>query len=446
MGEDPARPERDPRAAPAAPARVTDDPPERAGPPAPPSGADDGPVTRCPICGARDWRPARNPRSANRGAAHDRLGADGLGADKFGRDLAAFGAPPGPGSESERNSRAGGLAGSPDEAWSRCGHCGLALAPGSSPRACAGALQARLVPGPLARAGPEAPFYADPPFHADAYTIRTAALGRGLAYEPGGRRDAAALAFPHAARAPGGTLRALPPAPPRVALAMIVAEAELPGLAARLGPILHRFVDALVVVDRPTEGGRVAALPDLARATDSPATDSPATDASASDASASGASAPALRALARPLDGDFGAQRCVAQRAARASWVLQIDADEWPEPALLDAMDALTALADRQGLRSLGLPRRNMVDGRRSDLWPDIQYRLNRREVRFRGAVHERPDAPGGWRRTTLALDGPIDHHLDRARVEERSRAYEAMAPGGGRPADERALLRPFRP
>ena len=149
--------------------------------------------------------------------------------------------------------------------------------------------------------------------------------------------------------------------------------------------------------------------------------------------------------LRRPLDGDFAAQRNAVQGASPTPWVLQLDVDETPDPGLLDAMDALAMQADRHGLVSIGCPRRNLVDGTLSDLWPDVQYRLNRREVRYAGRVHERPDLGGRWQVSMIAPGATITHRLERARVVERSARYEAMRAGAGRPADEAALLRAFR-
>ncbi len=145
---------------------------------------------------------------------------------------------------------------------------------------------------------------------------------------------------------------------------------------------------------------------------------------------------------AHPLAGDFAMQRNRLQAMATTDWVLQIDTDETPDRALIESLGWLTAAADLDGLRSLGLPRRNHVDGRMSALYPDIQYRLNRADVRFAGHVHERPVVP--FAQTSLALCGALDHRLDGDRVLERTRTYEAMSPGAGRPEDEALLLEPF--
>ena len=145
---------------------------------------------------------------------------------------------------------------------------------------------------------------------------------------------------------------------------------------------------------------------------------------------------------AHPLDGDFGAQRNRLQVHAGAGWVLQLDSDERPDNVLLQSLGWMVAVADRDGLLSLGLARRNLVDGAPSALFPDIQYRLNRAEVRFAGQVHERPVVP--FERTSLALAGAIEHRLDSARVKARTRTYAAMSADGARPEDETRLLRPF--
>ncbi len=148
---------------------------------------------------------------------------------------------------------------------------------------------------------------------------------------------------------------------------------------------------------------------------------------------------PWIEIRTHPFDGDFAAQRNRLQDLMRARWVLQIDTDERPDAALLSALGWLVAAADRDGLRSLGLPRRNMVDGVQSASYPDIQYRLNRGDIRFAGRVHERPVVP--FDQSSLALAGALEHRLDGERVRERTRLYEAMSTGAGRPEDEALLL-----
>lgn len=222
---------------------------------------------------------------------------------------------------------------------------------------------------------------------------------------------------PHARRNAGWALglvdgRAATPCPHDVTLGMIARASESDGIAAMLTGLRSDFARAIVLLD-----------------------------GTPADAVALADRVPWIRIVAHPLNGDFAAQRNRVQALA-SGWVLQLDTDELPDAALLASLGWLTQAADRDGLQSLGLPRRNLVDGMQSALWPDIQYRLNHAHVRFAGTVHERPVVP--FERTSLALCGAIDHQLSRSRVVERSRVYEAMSAGAGRPSDEAALLRPF--
>ncbi len=150
-----------------------------------------------------------------------------------------------------------------------------------------------------------------------------------------------------------------------------------------------------------------------------------------------------VRIVYRPLDGHFGDQRNALQDLAVSDWILQLDADETFRPEAGPFLRALAAHASAQDIASIGLPRRNFVDGVLSDVFPDTQYRLNRRAVRFAGRVHERPDRP--WQRSMISLNGAIEHHLSRRHVVERSHRYDRMAPGQGRLEEEAALLLPYR-
>ncbi|MFD1033936.1 hypothetical protein ACFQ15_04640 [Sphingomonas hankookensis] len=229
---------------------------------------------------------------------------------------------------------------------------------------------------------------------------------RGFALAPHARRNAAwALGFV----ADGDGWRVATPVPHAVTLGMIARASEADTVAALLDDLRPHFADTILLVD--------------------------------GDATHLARRLPWARVASHPLAGDFAAQRNRVQAMA-TGWVLQIDSDERPDAALLAALGWLIQAAERDGLRALGLPRRNLVDGVASALWPDIQYRLTHADVRYAGTVHERPVVP--FEQTSLALAGAIDHHLSRARVVERSRIYEAMSTGAGRPGDEAALLRPF--
>jgi hypothetical protein len=294
-----------------------------------------------------------------------------------------------------------------------CGSCGILIEPGADPdrswRDLAGRLAAPVfVPDPEAGYG------------LDLYTLRSAAtrLGRGL--RPLAPADRAALLQPHSARAAQGTLYDLDGAERRpVSLGVICRPAERDSVLAALPAQAAWTADVAILLDAPAASARAAAVPGFAPG--------------------------AVRVAARPLAGDFAAQRNALQDLARTAWMLQLDADEALDPATGLRLPALAALAEAGDVVSVGLPRRNRVDGILSDVYPDVQYRLNRAGTRYAGRVHERPALPGGWPQSFIALHGTIEHALTGAHVRARSGRYEALDPGRGRPEERDALLRPYR-
>ena len=289
-----------------------------------------------------------------------------------------------------------------EPAWRSCGWCGARSRPNAPPLP-------PLRPGPV--------LYDPPGRLVDDYVLRGLAAGRGLVF----RADDGAVPREHANRPARGALEPMAPAPP-AAIALCV-------IAARADAALRRTVrDA-------TEAGFGAVIVVLDGADAVPIE--------------------GARVLAHPLDGDFGAQRDRAQRAAEAggyAWTFHLDTDETLAPSLAPRLHALVALAEEERLDAVGFPRLNLVDGRASDLWPDPQYRLLRASVRFQGRVHERPDACDDWRRTMVVLPGDrhpeaapaIRHHLSRAHVEARTRRYDRMGQDPERHEDDRALARPY--
>ncbi len=148
--------------------------------------------------------------------------------------------------------------------------------------------------------------------------------------------------------------------------------------------------------------------------------------------------------VCRPMDGDFASQRNAGNQATSADWVFHLDLDEIVSPDLTALLGRVAYQAQAAGLRAVGLPRRNRVDGVLSDLYPDTQYRLMPRTERFENRVHERPVACRDWTRTSICLKAPIVHDLTRSRVEERSRHYDALGQSTERHEDTRRLLMPY--
>lgn len=293
-----------------------------------------------------------------------------------------------------------------------CNACGVLLAENGDAEACHAHL-AQSLAGPIFAPDRGAPY------GLDLYTLRSAATRWRLGTRPRDAAGRAELRHPHGTRA---------------------AEAELfPLEAADESPV------SLGLLCRPADRDAVlASLPAQAGWTDDVAIliDGPAR--AAEPVPVAGFAARAVRVATRPLDGDFAAQRNALQGLARHRWMLQLDADEALAPETGRLLPALAALAEAEDVVSIGLARANRVDGILSDVFPDVQYRLNRTHLVYAGRVHERPVLAGGWPGSLIALHGCIAHRLSAAHVRARSRRYEALDPGRGRLEEEAALLRPY--
>lgn len=149
-----------------------------------------------------------------------------------------------------------------------------------------------------------------------------------------------------------------------------------------------------------------------------------------------------IRILVHALNNDFGSQRNRVQDLATTDWVLQLDTDERLSADFATGLELALARAEKTGMRSIGFARANYVDGLLSALWPDVQFRLNRREVRYLGTVHETPGVH--WRRQSWSLVGHILHSLPKVRLAQRQERYEGIRKGGGKPADTAQLETPF--
>jgi hypothetical protein len=148
------------------------------------------------------------------------------------------------------------------------------------------------------------------------------------------------------------------------------------------------------------------------------------------------------RVAGHPLAGDFAAQRNRIQRAARTGWVLHLDCDERLAAGARRDLSGLIDDAAREGWHAIGFTRRNLVDGVVSALYPDVQYRLIRRDVLFTRAVHEFPRTGHG--RSFVSLGAGIIHRLAGERLARREAFYESIDGGAGRPHDTALLRQPL--
>lgn len=122
-------------------------------------------------------------------------------------------------------------------------------------------------------------------------------------------------------------------------------------------------------------------------------------------------------------DWDFSAARNFGLEQATRPWILQIDADEWPNAELLSWIHLWEPPVQCDGV---WIRRHNLVGGQ--PIGPENTFewhpRLFRRECRYEGRIHERPIitphsmtvAPGGC----LIL-----HHKSLERQERQNAFYQ---------------------
>jgi glycosyltransferase involved in cell wall biosynthesis len=137
-------------------------------------------------------------------------------------------------------------------------------------------------------------------------------------------------------------------------------------------------------------------------------------DAHSSDATRTIAARLGARVIERDWPG-YRSQKQFASDAATYDWVLSVDADERPTPALRAEIEALRA-AGFSGASGWTIPRLTEYFGRflrHGNAWPERQIRLyDRRAARWVGyEVHEKiaVDGPVG------ALREPLEHYAYRS-------------------------------
>jgi len=204
----------------------------------------------------------------------------------------------------------------------------------------------------------------------------------------------------------GGPLPAVEPSGtrPDVTLAVLARpnEPDLPGFLASVADLPTRVI---IVWD-------AAAVPAVARQAGVPG------------------NVPVLH-LARPLQGDFAAQRNAMLSACPTGWVLYLDPDERPGPGFRDAVRRIMTLA---GVGGAYFPRLTFYpDASRvkvgHGLWPDLQlrlfYNLPPTHPHFVRPIHERLEGLSG--QAVLALDAPI-LHLNRLLTDDATVAGKLSA------------------
>lgn len=132
------------------------------------------------------------------------------------------------------------------------------------------------------------------------------------------------------------------------------------------------------------------------------------------------------RVIRRLFSGSFAEERNAGMAAAREAWVLQIDADDIVTPAFRAAVETLLAAGTPH--QAFKFRRKSYLLGRfmAHGGWYHYLPNLVRREVRYEGAVHERPALTG----SIGQLDADIEHHAcqDLKTFVDRHNRYTSLS------------------
>lgn len=150
--------------------------------------------------------------------------------------------------------------------------------------------------------------------------------------------------------------------------------------------------------------------------------------------------AASVRHLARPLGGDFAAQRNAALAACTTDWMLTPDADERWTSQGWDALRALVRAAHNADIHAYYFPRRTLFPDEEAfltgyGLWPDLQLRAVRRTpgLTYVRPVHERLHGIGGP--VGISCGAPLLHLSrllkDDTALRQKLAVFDAAAGGG---------------
>lgn len=127
------------------------------------------------------------------------------------------------------------------------------------------------------------------------------------------------------------------------------------------------------------------------------------------------------RIIHAPWKEDFAKQRNISLRHASHEWILVIDADEIYESKLLKALPSLAN--NNIEVDAFAFPRKNYIDGKRTEAYPDRQTRFfkNHRKIRYQRPLHE---IIIGYKRLASPMDLHIIHRKTSTRQAAQNRHY----------------------
>jgi glycosyltransferase involved in cell wall biosynthesis len=131
-----------------------------------------------------------------------------------------------------------------------------------------------------------------------------------------------------------------------------------------------------------------------------------------------------VRIIQSPWKEDFAAQRNISLKHATKDWILVIDADEVYEKKLLEELRSL--VNNNIGVDAFAFPRKNYIDGKLTDVYPDRQTRFFKRDkrIRYTRPLHEQIV---GFRRIASLMDLRIIHRKTSKRQASQNAHYDTI-------------------
>ena len=132
-----------------------------------------------------------------------------------------------------------------------------------------------------------------------------------------------------------------------------------------------------------------------------------------------------IRLFSSRFDGHIGDQKNLAISKVRGIWSLLLDCDETLEPQLIEMIPQIIRTNKYQ---VFAFPRKNLIDGKQTDVYPDHQLRLFRSFCRWAKAPHE--ELCGWYHESIKYLEGEglhIIHSKSSARQKIQDKRYDEI-------------------
>jgi len=135
-----------------------------------------------------------------------------------------------------------------------------------------------------------------------------------------------------------------------------------------------------------------------------------------------------VKVVQHALDKNFAAQRNFGQDQLNTEWIFQLDADETFESPLIESLRYLVRTSPKN-IYTIGMPRMNLIDNIQTKVYPDTQFRLNRKHVKWIGNVHEHPEIQ---MKNTGIVKAHIVHSKTKKDYNKQQEFYDKIKDGAG--------------